>query len=181
MIRLLILLTALAGCTHTRSVDLSSAAARAEIEARVGGGQAIVYSEDGRKREVRSLEVGEDSITGIDRRTDKAFSVPTSSVGSVVLLRDGFGALKGAVIGAAVGVVATHVSCSQNPDIVCTPPIPTLAGVLIGGIPGAIIGLFRSDRVVYEPVPMLTGNLEVARAACGGIPLACAVLENVAE
>ena len=169
-----LLLLLLAGCTHTRPADFSSTATRAEISARVDGGQAIVYFEDGRKREVRSLEVGTETTTGVDRRSDEAFVVPTSGVTSVAFLRDGFGALEGAAIGAAVGIVVVHASCSQTPDIVCFQPLSTIVGTVIGGIPGAIVGLFRSDRVVYEPVPPAVGVLKVAPAPCAGIPLACA-------
>ncbi|MGB3544118.1 hypothetical protein [Rubrivirga sp.] len=149
MIRLLILLTALAGCTHTRPADLSSGTVRSEITSRAERGQAVVYVEGERGREARDLEVGTDVTTWVDRMSDEERSAPTSSLHAVAFRRDGLGALEGAAFGAATGVVVfnlEHQLSGGGSELF--PGLRTVAGATIGFLVGLLVGVIRSDQYV---------------------------------
>ncbi|PAP78235.1 hypothetical protein [Rubrivirga marina] len=152
--RLAVLLLAfgLAGCTHTRPADLSSAATRAEVNARAERGHPVLHLDGQRGRQVRSLHVAPDVTTWIDKKTGEARSAPTAEVRAVAFRRDGHGALQGIGIGVAVvGLLDTYLGALDGEGFLTFSPLQGAAFGAAGGAEiGALVGAIRSDRVVYE-------------------------------
>ena len=172
MVRALLLAVLLAGCASTQPAPLSSPEGRAEVNARAEGRVAFVHVEGERRHEGRSLRVGPDTTTWVDRLTGEPRSAPTAALSSVAVLRGetGVRVLKGAAIGTITGgLLGVLLGATDGDGWFSFDPAPAGAlGALGGSFYGGLAGLVTGHRDVYRPAPPETA------AACGGPPLACA-------
>lgn len=178
----------LAGCTHTRSANLTSPAVRAEVNVRAERGHPVLHLEGERGREVHALRVDGDSTYWVDKRTDQAQSAPTSRVHSVAFRRAGIGALEGLGVGFGVGAVLGAVRGSTDGGglFSYSPGEGAWVVGVMGAAAGALAGAARSNRFVYvsvTPFEPLGAEASASRSVpepCAGIPLTRAVLEDAA-
>lgn len=138
----------MAGCTHTHPLTLSTPTGRAAVTARAAGRTVQLRLDGEPSRLVRDLTVDADTARWTDRRSGRVRAEPTARVRAVSFRRDGRGALTGAGVGLATGVllgVTTDPPFSSRPD-----PSWVALNASSAGILGAVVGAMRSDRVVYR-------------------------------
>lgn len=139
------------GCVSTQPVSLSSPEGQREINERAVRGHAVLALNGQRGRPVRSLHIGPDSTSWIDKTSGEFRSAPSSDVESVTFRRDGAGALKGFAITAAVGAtLGALLGASDDGRFLDYTPLQGAAMGGAMGVYGALIGAIHSDRQVYR-------------------------------
>ena len=154
---------ALAGCTHSRSLDAASPESRTHVNARAEEEFALVTLHDGEEVRARGLHVAPDVTTWLDPDTDEMRSVPTSNLASVRFTDRGRGVLEGTGIGTAIGFAfgvgvgaGAYLGLEENDGISIIQVSPA-GGVLIVGagfgflglLIGGVAGLDGGSRTVY--------------------------------
>ena len=150
---------ALSGCVHTQPEHLGSAEGRATVNARADGRAATLHVRGQSRRSVRSLHIGPDETTWVDRLSGQPESAPTTEIVSVSFRR-GRNVVRSVLIGTGVGVIAGAIaSTADNRSDAFLAPVILGPEVIIAsfGITGALIGTgvgtMQTDRfLVTEPL-----------------------------
>ncbi len=168
----LLTVAVLAGCTSVRSVDVNGGtAAYSDVNRGVKGKVTRVLLRDGTKMDVVGVRVDDESLSWMNRGANTLESVPRRDVRQVSVVKAGYGAFRGLLVGviagAAIGGVRAAVE-GDDPDLGTDPlavtqeekfriyPVAHAVYAALAATPvGAILGtrrvyLFEPDGVVVE-------------------------------
>lgn len=156
---LLVVITALAGCTSARVVDTQAPSPYAEVNEAAQDRVVQVHLADGRTLHATDLDLTPDVASYVDA-DGQMHTVATDAIEQVAFVQGGRGALDGLGIGLLMGGaggamvgLASGSTCNED-DLFCDPGFYAAAfGALfgaIGGLVGGAIGSVRGHRTVYR-------------------------------
>lgn len=160
---LLLALTALTACTHTRTAE--SAGDLADLGRRAEGRRVVVALADGRRLPAEGLRFAPDSASWVDPETRALHRVATADVAAVTFgRRRGRGALEGFAIGTGAGALggaavgyATYDDGGFGCFFICSRgAAASWRGStfgLVGALFGTAVGAVRGSPDVYRLRP----------------------------
>ena len=141
-----VLVLVVSGCVHTQPERLGTAEGRAAVNARAEEQAAFVSVRGEGRQSVRSLRVGPDETTWIDRFSGAPRSAPTADVVSVSFRRGSV--LRAAAVGVGIGAgLGLLTSLGDDGGLVSFSPAAYAAIFgLNGAFVGGTVGAFQTDR-----------------------------------
>jgi hypothetical protein len=129
-----------AGCAFGNKTSTLGPGEYAAVNERSTRQEATLRLDDGTSRHARNLRLDAGTASFVDPATGAAASLPVERVAEVRYLNRSRGVLKGGTMGFIIGTIFGFAMTFSG-DMEWTPAGRVLAGAIVGGIPGWVIGL----------------------------------------